>query len=280
MLGLSPTEARVVEHTLAVARARGLTYHFVSRPAGLASATILIIDGNRRGIVSQWRALKIARPALSSIVIVDSALAEDCPADQVLKRPLSAHNLIAALGELKGLGEPAATGYRPQLSWQHPTLPGVTPTTVVPPPLPEKTPRWTGRVLVIGSTAVCRQLNIFLTHWGLEVRTTEVVSLGVQLATSVRFDAVLVDTPLPDADAYQVCKKIKRSKAGSRVPVVLLTSKTSPFGRLRQALAARLAHCDSYLIKPVTTQPLEEFLAKYLRASPSLREVQSPRKMG
>jgi twitching motility two-component system response regulator PilG len=49
-----------------------------------------------------------------------------------------------------------------------------------------------------------------------------------------------------------------------RTPVVMLTSKSSPFDRLRGSLAG----CDNYLVKPVDKAEFEAVLNKYLANDP------------
>jgi twitching motility two-component system response regulator PilG len=62
-------------------------------------------------------------------------------------------------------------------------------------------------------------------------------------------------------DGYQVCKLIKGNKqAVKRTAVVMLTSRSSPFDKLRGSLAG----CDEYLTKPVDENHLLEVIAKFL----------------
>ena len=69
VLGLSHEETRVIQHTLAVVRARGLSYSFVAKAAEPNSATLVILDASRQSVVSHWKALKRARPELVGIAV-------------------------------------------------------------------------------------------------------------------------------------------------------------------------------------------------------------------
>ena len=70
---------------------------------------------------------------------------------------------------------------------------------------------------------------------------------------------------LPGIDGYQVCKLIKSNKqAIKRTAVVMLTSRSSPFDKLRGSLAG----CDEYLTKPVDENHLLEVIAKFLPRAP------------
>ena len=264
VLGLSHEETRVVQHTLGVMRSRGLSYSLVTKVVAPGGATLVILDGSRPRVVSHWKALKKARPDLVGIAIVEAELERDCPAERALKRPLTAHSLIAALGELEVLRNPSPVPPHPRSADFHdaPHIVLMTP-PVATPPVAGKAPRFRGRVLVIGSAATRRHLNILLTQFGLEAQSTHAATLGLKILAAGRFDAVLMEANLPDADGYQICKTVKKDSAGVPLPVIMLTDKLRPFGRVR----GRLAGCDTQLVMPIGRQQLEDTLARYLPAS-------------
>ena len=75
-----------------------------------------------------------------------------------------------------------------------------------------------------------------------------------------RFDFIFLDVVMPGIDGYEVCKLIKRNKFTKNIPVVMLTSRTSPFDKVK----GRLAGCDSYLTKPVENEKFEKVVAGIL----------------
>ena len=77
-------------------------------------------------------------------------------------------------------------------------------------------------------------------------------------------DLVLLDVVLPGADGYQVCKQIKANIETRATPVVMLTSKSSPFDRIRGSLAG----CDTYLTKPVDARQFLSIATRHLKLSP------------
>jgi two-component system cell cycle response regulator len=84
---------------------------------------------------------------------------------------------------------------------------------------------------------------------------------ALQLVAQYQFDLVLLDVVLPNIDGYQVCRAIKRN--GQEPPkVVMLTSRNSPFDRIRGSMAG----CDDYLTKPVRLEDLQQTLDRYLGA--------------
>ena len=67
---------------------------------------------------------------------------------------------------------------------------------------------------------------------------------------------------MPGIDGYEACRKIKAMPANSKnikPSIIMLTSKSSPFDRIR----GKMAGCDAYLTKPVQKSHLMQVLAKY-----------------
>jgi len=75
-----------------------------------------------------------------------------------------------------------------------------------------------------------------------------------------RFDFIFLDVVMPGLDGYEVCKLIKRNKSTKNIPVVMLTSRSSPFDKVK----GKLAGCDSYLTKPVEHDKFEKVVAGFL----------------
>ncbi len=72
-----------------------------------------------------------------------------------------------------------------------------------------------------------------------------------------RFDFIFLDVVMPGIDGYEVCKLVKRNKTTKNIPVVMLTSRSSPFDKVK----GKLAGCDSYLTKPVEHEKFEKVVA-------------------
>ena len=75
-----------------------------------------------------------------------------------------------------------------------------------------------------------------------------------------RFDFIFLDVVMPGIDGYEVCKLIKRNRSTKNIPVVMLTSRSSPFDKVK----GKLAGCDSYLTKPVEHEKFEKVVAGFL----------------
>lgn len=124
------------------------------------------------------------------------------------------------------------------------------------------------RALVVDdSPTVRKQLVLELGSFNIQVDTAETGEEGLEKLKETEYDIIFLDVVMPGADGYQVCKTIRRNQATKLTPVVMLTSKSSPFDKVRGSLAG----CSSYLTKPVDYenfyQVLEEFLQQRRNSS-------------
>lgn len=120
-------------------------------------------------------------------------------------------------------------------------------------------------VLVVDDNATVRMfMKAKLAPFGFEVDFAETGEEAVGLTGTREYTCVFLDVVLPGIDGYQVCKLIKANKqAIKKTAVVMLTSRSSPFDKLRGSLAG----CDEYLTKPLDEDRLLEVIAKFLPSS-------------
>jgi DNA-binding response OmpR family regulator len=85
---------------------------------------------------------------------------------------------------------------------------------------------------------------------------------GVEHALSGRYDLVILDIMLPDGDGFEVCRRIRASKAESaRVPVIILSARGAELDRV---LGLELG-ADDYVTKPFSLMELLARVASVLR---------------
>ena len=128
-------------------------------------------------------------------------------------------------------------------------------------------------VLVVDDNATVRMfMKAKLAPFGFEVDYAETGEEAVGLTGSRDYACVFLDVVLPGIDGYQVCKLIKSNKQAIRkTAVVMLTSRSSPFDKLRGSLAG----CDEYLTKPLDENRLLETIAQFI---PSTRKRENKSK--
>ena len=92
---------------------------------------------------------------------------------------------------------------------------------------------------------------------------------GLHLATTARYDLVVLDIMLPGANGYPVCKRL-REDARSEVPILMLTARDA----LEDRLAGLQCGADDYLIKPFALSELVARIEAILRRSQGGRKRQ------
>ncbi len=112
-------------------------------------------------------------------------------------------------------------------------------------------------ILVVDDSLVVReQLSSILAEHGYAVTTASSGEEALQKFKPNYYSKVLLDVIMPKADGYEICRKLRSIDKGT--PVIMLTSKSSPFDKIR----GKMAGCKAYLTKPVVL----DNLLKRLRA--------------
>lgn len=91
--------------------------------------------------------------------------------------------------------------------------------------------------------------------------------LALQLASTERFDAIILDLGLPDMDGLEVCRLI-RERPGKTVPILMLTARDTLQDRLRGFEQG----ADDYLIKPFSLKELLARLKALVRLAQSAQQ--------
>lgn len=129
-------------------------------------------------------------------------------------------------------------------------------------PPPAERPRGIPLLVVDDSAAVRAHLSSVLDAYGYQVTAVDSGEAGVVAVNTNTFACVLMDVLMPGIDGYDACRRIKSmGKGAATPPVVMLTSKSSPFDKIR----GKMAGCDAYLTKPVEKAHLMEVLAQLVR---------------
>ena len=115
--------------------------------------------------------------------------------------------------------------------------------------------------MVDDSSPVRKQIELELNYFGIKVDTAATGEQAIDFINNKSYNLIFLDVVLPGIDGYQLCKSLKRGKTKKKTPVIMLTSKSSPFDRVKGALAG----CDSYLTKPVKQETFQKVVKKYLR---------------
>ncbi|MEZ5649633.1 MAG: response regulator [Burkholderiaceae bacterium] len=122
-------------------------------------------------------------------------------------------------------------------------------------------PRKPRALIVDDSPTVRRQLAAALHQMGMSSESVGSAREALEQLQRSDYDLVFADVVMPGQDGYQLTREIKRTQSLKGVPVIILTSRSSPFDLARGALAG----CSSYLVKPVSLQSLRDTVHRQLQ---------------
>jgi CheY-like chemotaxis protein len=102
----------------------------------------------------------------------------------------------------------------------------------------------------------CELLSIFLKQYDLTLACT--VADAVTKALPNTFDAILLDSYLPDGSGIELCRQIRESDIS--VPIIFYTADALP----KSIEEAMQAGATEYLVKPFTPDRVEKIIEKLL----------------
>jgi two-component system cell cycle response regulator len=235
VIGFNPTERLLLSSIFGLAARRDPS--FTQRGAtGTRAADLYLVDGSDPQAMAEFKAVRTRYPK-PAVLIGEADPSLGIPA---LPRPIQWAKLLQSFDEAVQSGGPS----------QAPSSPKPAAATA------------DAAVLVVDDNQTVRKfMEAKLQPFGIAADFAETGEQAVGLTGTKEYTCVFLDVVLPGIDGYQVCKLIKGNKqAVKRTAVVMLTSRSSPFDKLRGSLAG----CDEYLTKPVDENHLLEVIAKFL----------------
>lgn len=107
------------------------------------------------------------------------------------------------------------------------------------------------RTLVVeDDAALSKKIAAALTEAGHDVSVANDGQVGLDNASAVRFDLLILDVGLPDLDGFEILRRLRSQRINSRV--LMLTAR----GELADRLAGLQLGADDYLPKPFATSEL------------------------
>lgn len=239
--GLNPMERQLLDGLVKVSQRRSPRLALLD-PAVARDADVIMVD-TRDPAAMAWAQ---ERPWLAHSAVIWIDAADAGPGHTLLRRPVQWPILPMVLARALERAPGAAAG-TPVAASSRPSSRAV-------------------RVLVVDDDLAVRlHLRSVLEARGYQVTEADGVAAAMDRLEADRFDCVLMDVVMPQLDGYEGCHRIKaRLRGADALPVVMLTSKGSPFDRLR----GKMAGCDAYLTKPVDPQHLGDVLAQQVGGAP------------
>jgi len=258
LCGLTARDSRLLE--IVINRAAGGKHSFQAVPAENAHAPeIAIVDANSPASLATYHELRERHPQLLSVTISDHGMAGDTRYRierkslflQVMKtlHDLAEHEFgRSKVSALPATAQPAAV----------PAAAPAGPAPAAPRTVDEVHPLTA--LVVDDSLTVREQLRQALDRLGIACDQAENAEAAMAMLEKRIYDLAFLDVVMPGTDGYELCRKIKHNPYMRGMPVLMLTSRSSPFDRARGALSG----CDTYLTKPITWETFRQAVDKSL----------------
>jgi len=234
-IGLADLEVRVLKSIFTLAPQLNENYRLLP-PSMLDEADLVLVNSDDPGTIRQWTELKQSNQLATSLLLTDSL--KLASGERTIQRPIRVQKLIAALEEIV---DQTTTDFD-QLEASAAIS-----------------------ILVVDDSFPVRKY--------MEHKLNELVKLPVEVHfaasgeeaihknSEIDYDLIFLDVMMEGVDGYKVCKSIK---ATDHSYVVMLTSKKSPFDKVRGTMSG----CDAYITKPPADERLLEVIQKYLSQRP------------
>ena len=118
------------------------------------------------------------------------------------------------------------------------------------------------RLLLVEDEAAIRAglVDVFVYH-GYEVECAETGPRGLEMASTGRFDLVLLDVMLPGMDGFEICDRIRATDRNQ--PIIMLTAKSED----EDIIQGLTLGADDYVAKPFSVSQLVLRVQAVLRRS-------------
>ena len=115
-------------------------------------------------------------------------------------------------------------------------------------------------------------LSLAVGSAGLDPVLAEDGRQAVQMLETLHPEVILLDVQMPGLSGIEVCWWIRRQRHLTRVPVILVSARTSPF----EIDAGLLAGANHYVTKPFTMEQIVAVVAKFRAGRPTPRPTLPP----
>ena len=248
VLGFSPTERNLIGSVCKLSKLRAksknaqirTTYHMIES-ADEQEADIFLVDADNGDVLQEWSLIRERFTSTPVILINREAREVSKAGEYSLMRNRLGALLLKLMDEIaeRHLQENPASIIE---------LDSVVPTVK------------RKQCLVVDDSQLMRtHMKLILREYDLDVDFSEDAETALKLLKDKHFDIIFLDVMLPEMDGYKACRLMKADPKIHNTPVVMLTSKRSPFNKIHGTLVG----CDRYLTKPVDPAKVYKVLQEY-----------------
>lgn len=238
-IGLTELEVRVLKSIFTLAPQLNENYLLIT-PDRLKEADVILVNADDPASVEKWNLLNQANQATTSLMLTDNE--NPTSGDLEIRRPIRVQKLIAALEDIVAQTNSSFDS-------------------------PDSESASSMRILVVDDSFPVRKymehkLNE-LVKFPISISFASSGEEAIALTARSSYDMIFLDVMMEGLDGYKTCKTIKSS---GEAYIVMLTSKKSPFDKVRGTMSG----CDAYVTKPPSDERLTEEIKKFLLRRPKL----------
>jgi two-component system cell cycle response regulator len=246
--GIPDFERQILDRIFRLSSAREQTYGLADKGEAQL-ADIALVDLSTQKALTEWRSALAKHRDMKTVKVLPEEQGESTPS---LSRPFLAKRVLTVLDGLFARSVKRAAGTPSE---------GPAPVANAVSQQGSMTNAAFYRALVVDDSHMIRtQVGLALQDAGIEVAYAECGEKALEIVNDEAFDIIFLDVLMTGLDGYEVCKAIKRDKARRHIPVVMLTSQSSPFDKIK----GKFSGCDAYLTKPVRREEFQKTVDKYL----------------
>ncbi|MEH7547618.1 MULTISPECIES: response regulator transcription factor [Bacillaceae] len=108
-------------------------------------------------------------------------------------------------------------------------------------------------LIIEDEKSLARFIELEMQHEGYETTVATDGRIGLQLAITESWDAILLDLLLPELNGMEVCRRIRQTN--KTIPIIMITARDSVLDRV----SGLDSGADDYIVKPFA---IEELLAR------------------
>jgi two-component system cell cycle response regulator len=120
------------------------------------------------------------------------------------------------------------------------------------------------QVLVVDDSVMMQktvQLELNKAEIPLAIDFAETGEIALEKIALKKYDFIFLDVMMPGIDGFETCSRIRKCKGMTKVPIIMLTSKTSPADEVKGLMAG----CTTYLTKPFVHEEFQKMLKRITR---------------
>jgi two-component system, cell cycle response regulator len=250
MCGVSAKDARMVEIVLARAPNQNRRYELV-QAANAVQCDVVLLDCHAPTARAELAQVQSRFGKTPVIYVSDDGTIGEAP-HRIARRTLLLH-VLRTVEEIGAKAKPAAP-----IAAKPAVASTAAPKAAPEAPVAKLEPL--SALIVDDSLTVRTQLQGALDRIGIKGQLADGGAAAIDAVQKQRFELIFLDVVMPGMDGYTLCRQIKSAPSTRNTPIVMLTSRSSPFDRARGALAG----CDTYLTKPIDLKSFYRAVDKVL----------------